>query len=741
MAVIGNIQKNSYLLLIVIGLAMLAFIFTDSFKNFGGGEEPIPSGVIYGEEINENDLRDLEQDYTERDKQNFSYQGKEFDDEARNSALDQAFNEMIRRKLMGKELNALGLNVSSAELNDMIIGEHIHAWVSQVSMFKNNLGQYEKDSVIKFLDNLEATPDGNDTALYSRWKEARVQWNGFEKELKDARSTDKYVSLVKKGLYVNTLEAKDAYKATKESREISFVLQRYAGISEEEVGFTDDDIRTYYNAHKNDVEYNQAGESAEIQFVQFPVDFSEDDLNRTSDVLEKLKAGFKETENNIYYMATKGEDKFYSDTTAFEMGASEMIIDDKNKVFQYPQSVDELIQKSNIGDVIGPFKSVSLEKNETKLVIAKLNGFELQEQAWVRHILISSTGADNDVASAKADSIKNVIKKKNNFVEMVTLFSDDPGSKDKGGEYKWFKKGQMVAEFEEVSFNSKVGSIEIAKTQFGYHIIEVLGREERKLPKLAPITKLVKPGIETIKEVENQAYELINEIADLKGQDSSFFKVVNEKNVISSYAKLYMASRFVTGFEKSDKIKKFVFAKDAEEGDVSEPILDNNVIKVAYLINKISEGAPEFDDVKKQMRSAALNEKKAQAYLEIMSGTPNLNEIVGRLISGKVETATVNFGAATIPGVGGNEAELVGTVFSLSEDQKGAMLAPIQGATGVYVIVLDNIVQAPESDDYVIDGEALLNTRNGSADQNVMRALRDKAGVVDNRLKIESQGR
>ena len=92
MAVIGKIQKNSYLLLIVIGLAMLAFIFTDSFKNFGGGEEPLPSGTIFGEELDEKELSELEQNYVDREKQNASYQGNDFDAEAEDNARDQAFN-------------------------------------------------------------------------------------------------------------------------------------------------------------------------------------------------------------------------------------------------------------------------------------------------------------------------------------------------------------------------------------------------------------------------------------------------------------------------------------------------------------------------------------------------------------------------------------------------------------------------------------------------------------------------
>ena len=744
MAVIGKIQKNSYLLLIVIGLAMLAFIFTDNFGNIGKGGETLARGTMFGESINEKELGELEESYIQKDKQNFAYQGKEFDEKALESSKDQAFNEIIRRELMDKELSALGFNVSSEELNDMISGAHIHPWVSQIAMFKNNIGEYSRDSVARFIENLEAEPDGIDTARYANWKEARTQWSEFEKELKNARSTDKYVSLIKKGIYVNTLDAKDSYLANKETRDISFVVQKYGQIPQDEVEFSDDDIRTYYNAHKTDKKFYQEVESAEIEFVEFPVNYSEEDLDRSIKEMTNLKASFEETEleNTIYFMATKGEDKIYSDSIVFELGTTEFIFDDQNKTFQYPESIDEEIQASKVGDVIGPFVSKNVETNETKLVVAKVTGFaeETQKRAWVRHILISTNSRTQDAAKSKSDSIIKVINANNNFTEMVDLYSDDPGSKASGGEYKWFKEGDMVTEFNDASFNGPKGKLQLVKTTYGYHIIEVLGRGNRKMPKLAPVRKTVKPGAETIRAVENTAYEFVNEVEDSK-IDSAFYKVSNEKGLIYNYSKLYITSNFVTGFEKANKIKKFAFAKDAIDGDISEPILDNNIIKVAFIRNKISEGVPEFDDIKDQMKTPALRDKQAKLYLEKMAGSANLEEIATSLTGAKVQTANIKFGSNAIAGAGGNEGELVGTLFSLAKENEGAVLAPIQGESGVYVIVLNKINEVAETEDFTIEGTTLLNQRKGSSDGNVMRALREKAGVKDNRQIIEAQGR
>ena len=642
---------------------------------------------------------------------------------------------------MGKQLEDLGLLVSTADLNDMVLGNNIHQWVSQIAMFKNNIGEYSRDSVVKYLDGLQSGPDPSvDTALYSRWKDAKVQWSAFEQELKDARATDKFVTLVKKGVYVNALEAKDSYVANNETRDITYVLHPYGKITEEEIGFTDEDIKAYYKKHKNDKLYFQKSQSAEIEFVEFPVAYSELDLERANNEMENLKVSFAQTENNVYFMATKGEDKFYSDTTGFELGTDQFVMDAQSNKFEYPAAIDELVQNSKKGDVIGPFKTVDPQTNKTQLVIAKVNGFESQDRAWVRHILISTNTRSEGEAKTLADSIIRVIKSKNNFPEMVNQFTDDPGSKANGGEYKWFKKGAMVPEFEKAAFEGQKGKLQLVKTTYGYHIVEVLGQEARKLPKLAPIRKTVKPGVETIKEVENLAYDFINEV-ETANDDSAFYHVAMEKNMVNNYAKLVLSSRFVTGFTDYRKIQKFAFAQDAEEGDVSGPILDNSTIKVAFIVSKVDEGVPSFEAVKQQMKTPALREKQAAHYIEIMSGIKNINEVANTIPGGEVKTSNVKFGSGNIPGVGGNEYKIVGTIFSIDKENEGAMLRPLKGEAGVFLIVLDKVNEAAAQEDYTAEKNTILTKRSSSADANVMRALREKANIVDNRQKKAAQGR
>ena len=106
MAVIGKIQKNSLLLLIVVGLAMLAFIFTDLRGNSRDVEQ-LSTATLNGDLIDEQEYEELRENYVNRSKNEYAYQQKEWDNSALRIAEDNAFNELIRRSLLNHSKEAL----------------------------------------------------------------------------------------------------------------------------------------------------------------------------------------------------------------------------------------------------------------------------------------------------------------------------------------------------------------------------------------------------------------------------------------------------------------------------------------------------------------------------------------------------------------------------------------------------------------------------------------------------------
>ncbi|MBD3636130.1 MAG: peptidylprolyl isomerase [Crocinitomicaceae bacterium] len=742
MAVIGKIQKNSILLLIVIGGAMLAFIFTDFMTSSGRGDtERLPIATVYGEEIDEDEYNELRDIYVNREKETMRQQnnGAPLSDsqrtQAEQSGEDQAFNEVIRRNLMNREFDKIGLTCTSRELNDMLHGEHIHPWVQQIPIFRGPDGQFSRDSVRNFINNLDPDNEPDDETARANWLEARSQWKAFEDELKDTRTADKYVTLITKGLFINSIEAKEAYRAKNEIRSIRFVIQKYSDIPPDEIEVTDEEIKAYYEEHKTEKQYEMK-ESREVDYITFPIKATREDMAEIETELIDLKEKFKTTENNISFMNTHSDIEMLSDSVEFSRGEENFSKPQFMGPAQYPAVADEAIQSAQVGDVIGPFATVMAPEGDNIVFIAKVTGTRTEKQAWVRHILIKTDASRSvPVAKAMADSVIAVIQEKDNFVEMVQEVSEDPGSLASNGEYKWFAEGRMVPEFNDASFNGEIGKLQLVKTTYGYHIVEVLGRAERVVPKLAVVAKIVEPSENTMKYMEEQVFDFIFNVNE-SDNDSAFYHMAADSNLAVMNSRIWINQNYITGINKPKKVMKFAFGRNAMEGDISDPILDGDKYVVAYLTNVIEEGVPEFEDVKDQMRFPALKEKQAKIYMEKMAGKSSLEEVVQVVHKGQILTADVSFGANVIAGGGGNEPEIVGSLYR-DELEVGFMTVPLKGRTGVYVCILDGITKAPETSDYSLQKTSLTQARRGSADNLVIRALREAADVQDNRRKIE----
>ncbi|MBI3135772.1 MAG: peptidylprolyl isomerase [Bacteroidetes bacterium] len=727
MAIIGKIQRNSILLLVVIGLAMFAFIYTEYQSGTADNVDVLPFGTAYGEALDEEEYDYIVESYTTRDRQNSMMQGREYDATAEQQTKDQAFNEVVRRELMNREFEKLQLVCTTQELNDMIHGNHVHPWVMQIPIFQGPMG-FSKDSVRSFINNLEVEPE--DETMRENWLAARKQWSEFEKELKDTRMADKYVTLIKKGLYVNSLEAKDQYYADNHKKKIRFVIQRYTDIPQDEITVTDEDIKAFYEEHKHEKQYEQE-ESRDIEYVSFPIMPTAEDVDQIISDLELMKADFAKTENNLAFMQSHSSTPFNSDTAQFRMGSDQLVFDTFFGNNQYPASADDQIQAAKIGDVIGPFVS------GRDYAIAKVTGIKKEMQAWVRHILIKVDATQTDAyAKALSDSLVKVINAQDNFVEMVQKYTQDPGSIPTNGEYKWFSEGRMVPEFNDASFKGAIGKLQVVKTTYGYHIIEVLGRGERVVPSLAVVTKAVKASENTKKLMEEKVFDFIYAVNESK-EDSAFHFTARDSNFTINPTRVWLSNNFVMGINKSERILRFAFNKDAQEKTISDPILDDDKYVVAYLSNIIPEGAPEFEDVKDQMRYPALKDKQAKVYMEKMAGKNSLEEIIPVMKNGQIVTAEVYFSSNVIQGGGGNEPEVIGKLFT--KIPTGSMTKPIKGNTGVYVIIIESETQAPETTDYSVSRNNLLAARAGSADGLVIRALREKADVIDNRRRLELQ--
>ena len=177
--------------------------------------------------------------------------------------------------------------------------------------------------------------------------------------------------------------------------------------------------------------------------------------------------------------------------------------------------------------------------------------YSVPEQARSRHILIKvapNADAKTDAAAkAKAEGLLKQIQGGANFADLAEKNSDDPGSKDKGGELGFARRGMMVPAFENAIFTQKIGDTQIVKSSFGYHIVQVEERQpahSMSLAEVAPTIQMTLIRKKAAAAEENFAQSLTSEAiknglektATAHHLQFTTTPMVGERGVISAFA-------------------------------------------------------------------------------------------------------------------------------------------------------------------------------------------------------------
>lgn len=695
MATIGKIRERSTLLLIVIGGAMVAFVLGDIFSsrgffaNNGAGKV----GEVYGEEINITEY----QNRVDAEKQSRSSVGQPVNSAMDQQVRDQIWEEMIRERVIGTELEKLGMNLTQQEFDDIRFGENVLPSFKNDQTFQNpETGQFDPQAVQRYFSILQQQ--------YPLFYQVQVQ------RLTNNRLYEKYNNLLKLGMYVNTLEAKDQYYRQEARASFDFVVKQYKDVADSTVQVTDADMKAFFDKHKHEDRFDLPA-TVSLEYVVYEVEPTDADVEHAKESVAELIPDFEGTRNDSLFILK------YSDIP----NPQPVVVTTDDP------SVSEAINNAEPGTVIGPYRSGNYYK------IAKVAETSMEEQAKSRHILLRKIpDVTFEQLHAKADSIVKVIRAQDNFEEMVLEFSEDPGSKSTGGVYDYFNRDRMVEEFTEASFEKPIGSLNVIETTYGVHIVEPLARREQKVVKALEVAEEIQPSSETFNEVYDRASQLsIN--ASTKEEFEALAK--DDGLEVQKAEKVEQGSLTLEGLDYAKDLISWAHDQTVSSvGVVSEPYeFDRNIV-VGILTDRRKAGRAELEDVKEDIRPEVVRKKKAEMFINDFKGkTPA--EIADQF-NLQVQTAmNVTEASPILPG-GLNEPYVVGTAFTL---QPNTASDPLEGNSGVYVISLKNISEAPAREEYIVYKEDLLEQKQNSLsniNSGVYRALKDMAGVKDNRAAI-----
>ncbi len=704
MATLQNIRnRGSLMIAIVIGLALGAFILGDMLNS--GSKLMRPSQMkiaeIDGESVQYPEFQKKVEELSEIYKMNT--QQTQIDENTWEQIREQVWQGYLQENIIGKATADLGLSVSSEELFELVQGNNPHPIIQQ--LFKNpQTGTVDKSTVLQFLKSLEtnATP------------QQKSYWLYIEDQIKQDRLKTKYNNLVSKGLYVTSEEAKKSLEAKNKNANFQYVVLNYASIADSTVKLKDSDLQEYYSKHKD--LYKQE-KTRKIEYVTFEVLPSAADIAATQKWLNDSKTDFAAATDNEQYVSVNSD-------SPFDPGYYKK--EDLSPVLA------EWAFSAQPGDFYGPY----LENNEYKL--SKLDQFKMMpDSVQASHILINpQTVGGAEKAKALVDSLKRVIESGTSFAEMAMKYSEDPGSKLNGGDLGWFKRRQMVPEFEEAAFTGEVNKLYIATTRFGFHLIKPTKKgKETNMVQIATISRKIEPSNETYQKI----YSETSKFASENQTAEAFNKSIIDQKLDKKLATLKETDREVPGLESSRPLVRAAFTADQDKVIVNNEgstIFEfGNKFIIGVMTAATEEGTSSFEEAKLRVELAVRKEKKAKMLAEKLqtaaTGASDMQTVASKLSTEVKEADGVNFNSFSVPSVG-FEPALIGTVCSLSE---GKISSPIEGNNGVYLAKVTSFSTSTDSD---LKGEKnrLAQSLGYRAGSQVFEALKKVTEIVDKRAKF-----
>ena len=289
MATLQKIRNHGVALLIIVGLAMLAFILGDFLNSgssfFNRSRENI--AVIAGHNVHYTEYEAAKEQLTEVAKM----QGQNPNDEAAQSQIrNQVWQMLMMQYTLGEQADKIGLDVTADELSELCIGANPHRIIRNV--FADANGNLDRAQLVRFLNQMNQTVE--DPQQAEAIKSYKTYWMYWEKVVRLTQLQDKYTALVKGLIHANSLDAKFAFDARQTDVNVEYVCKPYFTIADSLVHVYNADIKKIYDLHKES--YKQTPNRA-ISYVGFDIVPSEADFTATENLIKSLEEEFKTTED------------------------------------------------------------------------------------------------------------------------------------------------------------------------------------------------------------------------------------------------------------------------------------------------------------------------------------------------------------------------------------------------------------------------------------------------------------
>ena len=666
MAILSKIRERSLFLIIVIALALFSFVIGDVFTRGGMGGNKNSVGEINGENISIEEFAEL----VEQQRTRTGNRGSQL------QSVNAAWDNLVREKVYKTQLEKSGIIVGEKDVWDEIVNQ---PFVQDNPQFKNEIGVFDEEKFKEYISTLKdaATEDQQGE---STW----LSWLNYESNIKSNLQIKTYNNLISAGLGATLKDGEHYYFDNNTKLDLEYIYIPHTFIADSLVTVTDDEIKKYVKSNADDYRVEA---SRDISYVKFNIVATPQDELAIKTQLKELIDDREE-----YSSAAKANVKItgFANTdnvvTFFRDNSSDTPLDSKFYTkSKLNQLVADSIFKLNIGEVYGPYKEGELYKI-SKLVEVK----QIPDSVKSRHILIPFLGArsanptitqNEEEAKKTADSLLVVLKNDNSkFADVAKNLSSDTGSGAKGGDLGWYPYERMVPEFRDFSFENKVGDMNVVKTDFGFHIIEIEGQKNiQPAVNVATFSRKIVASEDTENDIFQKAETFASEIS--KGIDMMEY-AKGDSLIVQPVLGLKAMDEIVSTLGDQRQIVTWTFEKSTNEDDIKRFDIEKGYA-VVKLTKKRKKGL-SLGNFKFSIRTILLNEKKVNLIKQKIKGD-DLEEIAKTFNQTVNSSKAVSLGSPVLPGVG-RSTELITILTSLEENKT---YSGIEAQNGVFVVKIN----------------------------------------------------
>lgn len=692
MATLQKIRSKGPLLVIVIGLALFAFIAGDAWKIFQPHQNQQNAGVVNGKKISAQEFQSMVEEFTRV--QELLY-GNHLSDDALTQARDGMWQSYVTYELVREEADKLGLTVTDEEIRQMI-QEGTSPLLNNTPFVNPQTGMFDKT----LMESI-ATQTSPDQAL--------LIMNFVEKNLKQSLLVSKYQALVMSALISNPVSAQASFDGRVNETDLRMALLPYSSIADSTITVSQSEIKELYNKKKE--QYKNLEETRNIQYIDYVVTPSEADR--------------KATQDEVAASSIELEKASAADCVSIVRSSKSSIpyIDIPLTKNAFPGDIAARLDSAKVGEVYGPFYS---QLDDSYNAIKILSEQMAPDSIEFRQMQVM--GATLDATKKLADSIATALKNGADFEQLARKYNQTGAS-------QWISsrmyEGQQL-DMNSMKLVNALNTLAVKGVQnidFGQFNV-VLQVVNRKAMTTKYRVAVVKVPIKFSDETYNEAYNKINQFLAANQDYDSLVKNA-EDNGYRLLAREGFASNehVVGGVEGSHEALRWVFGADVKS---VSPLYscgrENEHLMIVALSGINKEGYRPMEQVEGTLRAEIMRDKKAEQLMAKMASVKTFDDAKA-LADVRTDSIThVSFASPAYVSIArSNEPTLGAAAGKVAVDQ---LSKPVKGNGGVYVFQPYNKTKLEEEYDAKSE-EANLAVMNQNMASRFIFDLYQKGEVKD----------